>query len=120
MTTETIFVDNNNNIISEPKNKGAKTMSKTTKVTKTKSATKVVKTTTASAPVVATTTTKRPKRTNKMVEIVAMAKEKGYEPVLVGKCLKTLPCRKCGKKAVLFTNGVKKILACTCGHREGR
>ena len=101
--------------------------------TKTKSATKVVTTTKATkteaptpaptpAPTTTTkvTTTTRVKKTNKMVEIVASAKTKGYEPVLVGKCLKTLPCRKCGKKAVLFTNGVKKILACTCGHREGR
>lgn len=133
MTKETIFVDDNNNIIPEPKTKGDKTMPKTTKVTKTKSATtKVVKTTTktkaktAPAPtttpaqVVTTTTTKRGKKVNKMVEIVASAKDKGYEPVLTGKCLKTITCRMCGKKAVLFTNNIKTILACTCGHREGR
>ena len=116
MTTETMFVDDNNNIITNvtvplPMNvEVIKTKATKTKAPKAK----------AAAPVTAPVSTKRGKKGNKMVEIVAMAKEKGYEPVLTGKCLKTLPCRKCGKKAVLFSNGVKKILACTCGYREGR
>ena len=54
-------------------------------------------------------------------KMVSKAKENGYEPVLVGRQIRTNDCPDCGKKAILFTNnnGIY-VRACVCGHREKR